>query len=92
MQVVWIKGHGHKRIVVLKNDMKSKYAPLPPLTLVILLLTFLSDGHSCLLDRLSSFDLFPVNHEDQPAIGRQILEVPGSHLASELQLGTGTRY
>uniref|UniRef100_A0A8C3CT00 Meiosis regulator and mRNA stability factor 1 n=1 Tax=Cairina moschata TaxID=8855 RepID=A0A8C3CT00_CAIMO len=23
-QVVWIKGHGHKRIVVLKNDMKSK--------------------------------------------------------------------
>lgn len=23
MQVVWIKGHGHKRIVVLKNDMKS---------------------------------------------------------------------
>uniref|UniRef100_A0A8C2S768 Meiosis regulator and mRNA stability factor 1 n=1 Tax=Capra hircus TaxID=9925 RepID=A0A8C2S768_CAPHI len=32
-QVVWIKGHGHKRIVVLKNDMKSKYAPsLPPFT------------------------------------------------------------
>ncbi|KAM9305551.1 meiosis regulator and mRNA stability factor 1 [Gastrophryne carolinensis] len=23
-QVVWIKGHGHKRIVVLKNDMKSE--------------------------------------------------------------------
>nr|XP_035122850.2 meiosis regulator and mRNA stability factor 1 isoform X7 [Callithrix jacchus] len=23
-QVVWIKGHGHKRIVVLKNDMKSR--------------------------------------------------------------------
>ena len=32
VQVVWIKGHGHKRIVVLKNDMKSKSAPyLPPL-------------------------------------------------------------
>lgn len=24
VQVVWIKGHGHKRIIVLKNDMKSK--------------------------------------------------------------------
>ncbi|XP_026216745.1 meiosis regulator and mRNA stability factor 1 isoform X3 [Anabas testudineus] len=23
-QVVWIKGHGHKRIIVLKNDMKAK--------------------------------------------------------------------
>uniref|UniRef100_A0A4W5L8D5 Meiosis regulator and mRNA stability factor 1 n=1 Tax=Hucho hucho TaxID=62062 RepID=A0A4W5L8D5_9TELE len=23
-QVVWIKGHGHKRIIVLKNDMKGK--------------------------------------------------------------------
>lgn len=61
-QVVWIKGHGHKRIVVLKNDMKN---------------------------RLSSFDLFPVNHEDQPAISRQILEVPESHLGSELHLRTG---
>uniref|UniRef100_A0A8I6GEW4 Meiosis regulator and mRNA stability factor 1 n=1 Tax=Rattus norvegicus TaxID=10116 RepID=A0A8I6GEW4_RAT len=62
-QVVWIKGHGHKRIVVLKNDMKNQ---------------------------LSSFDLFPVNHEHQPAVSRQILEVPESHLASELHLGTGT--
>ncbi|KAM5199007.1 meiosis regulator and mRNA stability factor 1 isoform 3-T3 [Hipposideros larvatus] len=26
-QVVWIKGHGHKRIVVLKNDMKSRLSP-----------------------------------------------------------------
>jgi hypothetical protein len=24
VQVVWIKGHGHKRIIVLKNDMKGK--------------------------------------------------------------------
>lgn len=23
-QVIWIKGHGHKRIIVLKNDMKGK--------------------------------------------------------------------
>lgn len=23
-QVVWIKGHGHKRIIVLKNDMKGE--------------------------------------------------------------------
>ncbi|XP_006245916.1 meiosis regulator and mRNA stability factor 1 isoform X2 [Rattus norvegicus] len=61
-QVVWIKGHGHKRIVVLKNDMKN---------------------------RLSSFDLSPVNHEDQPAVSRQILEVPEPHLASELHLRTG---
>uniref|UniRef100_A0A8C6DSK6 Meiosis regulator and mRNA stability factor 1 n=1 Tax=Moschus moschiferus TaxID=68415 RepID=A0A8C6DSK6_MOSMO len=31
-QVVWIKGHGHKRIVVLKNDMKSRVSSLglPP--------------------------------------------------------------
>ncbi|XP_021516221.1 meiosis regulator and mRNA stability factor 1 isoform X2 [Meriones unguiculatus] len=61
-QVVWIKGHGHKRIVVLKNDMKN---------------------------RLSSLDLFPANHEDQPAVSKQILEVPESHTASELQLRTG---
>ncbi|XP_014651814.1 PREDICTED: meiosis arrest female protein 1 isoform X1 [Ceratotherium simum simum] len=27
-QVVWIKGHGHKRIVVLKNDMKSRLSCL----------------------------------------------------------------
>ncbi|XP_073071652.1 meiosis regulator and mRNA stability factor 1-like [Manis javanica] len=27
-QVVWIKGHGHKRIVVLKNDMKSRLSLL----------------------------------------------------------------
>uniref|UniRef100_A0A8D1T3N0 Meiosis regulator and mRNA stability factor 1 n=1 Tax=Sus scrofa TaxID=9823 RepID=A0A8D1T3N0_PIG len=27
-QVVWIKGHGHKRIVVLKNDMKSRLCSL----------------------------------------------------------------
>ncbi|KAI5280649.1 Meiosis Regulator And Mrna Stability Factor 1 [Manis pentadactyla] len=27
-QVVWIKGHGHKRIVVLKNDMKSHLSSL----------------------------------------------------------------
>nr|XP_030739899.1 meiosis regulator and mRNA stability factor 1 isoform X1 [Globicephala melas] len=27
-QVVWIKGHGHKRIVVLKNDMKSRVSSL----------------------------------------------------------------
>ncbi|XP_071067434.1 meiosis regulator and mRNA stability factor 1 isoform X40 [Dasypus novemcinctus] len=27
-QVVWIKGHGHKRIVVLKNDMKSRLSSL----------------------------------------------------------------
>ncbi|NXX18195.1 MARF1 factor, partial [Podargus strigoides] len=25
-QVVWIKGHGHKRIVVLKNDMKTRFS------------------------------------------------------------------
>lgn len=61
-QVVWIKGHGHKRIVVLKNDMKN---------------------------RLSSFDLSPVNHEDQPAVSRQILEGPEPHPASELHLRTG---
>lgn len=61
-QVVWIKGHGHKRIVVLKNDMKN---------------------------HLSSSDLFPVNLEDQPAVSRQILEVPESHLASELHLRKG---
>ncbi|ERE89843.1 limkain-b1-like protein [Cricetulus griseus] len=61
-QVVWIKGHGHKRIVVLKNDMKN---------------------------RLSSLGLFPANHEDQPAVSRQILEVPESLIASELQLRTG---
>ncbi|XP_051062669.1 meiosis regulator and mRNA stability factor 1 isoform X2 [Phodopus roborovskii] len=60
-QVVWIKGHGHKRIVVLKNDMKN---------------------------RLSSLDIFPVNHEEQPAVSRQILEVPESPIASELQLRT----
>uniref|UniRef100_A0A8D0GSX9 Meiosis regulator and mRNA stability factor 1 n=1 Tax=Sphenodon punctatus TaxID=8508 RepID=A0A8D0GSX9_SPHPU len=24
-QVIWIKGHGHKRIVVLKNDMKTRF-------------------------------------------------------------------
>uniref|UniRef100_A0A8C2S8E4 Meiosis regulator and mRNA stability factor 1 n=1 Tax=Capra hircus TaxID=9925 RepID=A0A8C2S8E4_CAPHI len=28
-QVVWIKGHGHKRIVVLKNDMKSNHETQP---------------------------------------------------------------
>uniref|UniRef100_A0A8C6XVL6 Meiosis regulator and mRNA stability factor 1 n=1 Tax=Naja naja TaxID=35670 RepID=A0A8C6XVL6_NAJNA len=28
--VVWIKGHGHKKIVVLKNDMKSKSSPFGP--------------------------------------------------------------
>ncbi|XP_039631254.1 meiosis regulator and mRNA stability factor 1 isoform X2 [Polypterus senegalus] len=27
-QVVWIKGHGHKKIVVLKNDMKARTSPL----------------------------------------------------------------
>ncbi|XP_012867082.1 PREDICTED: meiosis arrest female protein 1 isoform X2 [Dipodomys ordii] len=27
-QVVWIKGHGHKRIVALKNDMKSRLSSL----------------------------------------------------------------
>ncbi|XP_057604665.1 meiosis regulator and mRNA stability factor 1 isoform X8 [Hippopotamus amphibius kiboko] len=34
-QVVWIKGHGHKRIVVLKNDMKSRVSSLglPPASL-----------------------------------------------------------
>ncbi|KAA8594576.1 hypothetical protein FQN60_011711, partial [Etheostoma spectabile] len=26
-QVVWIKGHGHKRIIVLKNDMKARASP-----------------------------------------------------------------
>ncbi|KAL8215421.1 UNVERIFIED_CONTAM: Meiosis regulator and mRNA stability factor 1 [Gekko kuhli] len=31
--VVWIKGHGHKRIVVLKNDMKTRFSsPGLPLT------------------------------------------------------------
>nr|KAF6490148.1 meiosis regulator and mRNA stability factor 1 [Molossus molossus] len=30
-QVVWIKGHGHKRIVVLKNDMKSHLSSNWPL-------------------------------------------------------------
>ncbi|KAK7801386.1 hypothetical protein U0070_001173 [Myodes glareolus] len=64
-QVVWIKGHGHKRIVVLKNDMKN---------------------------RVSSLGLFPASHEDQPAVSMQILEVPESCVASELQLRTGTRY
>uniref|UniRef100_A0ACB8FL76 Meiosis regulator and mRNA stability factor 1 n=2 Tax=Sphaerodactylus townsendi TaxID=933632 RepID=A0ACB8FL76_9SAUR len=30
--VVWIKGHGHKRIVVLKNDMRTRFSsPGPPL-------------------------------------------------------------
>ncbi|XP_066545183.1 meiosis regulator and mRNA stability factor 1 isoform X4 [Amia ocellicauda] len=29
-QVVWIKGHGHKKIIVLKNDMKVRASPLPP--------------------------------------------------------------
>lgn len=24
LQVVWIKGHGHKKIIVLKNDMKGE--------------------------------------------------------------------
>uniref|UniRef100_A0A3B5LZ26 Meiosis regulator and mRNA stability factor 1 n=1 Tax=Xiphophorus couchianus TaxID=32473 RepID=A0A3B5LZ26_9TELE len=28
-QVVWIKGHGHKRIIVLKNDMKGKIRAKP---------------------------------------------------------------
>ncbi|KAI1896045.1 hypothetical protein AGOR_G00090760 [Albula goreensis] len=26
-QVVWIKGHGHKKIIVLKNDMKARASP-----------------------------------------------------------------
>ncbi|XP_050569835.1 meiosis regulator and mRNA stability factor 1 isoform X5 [Cygnus atratus] len=26
VEVVWIKGHGHKRIVVLKNDMKTRFS------------------------------------------------------------------
>uniref|UniRef100_A0A8C0BRA7 Meiosis regulator and mRNA stability factor 1 n=1 Tax=Buteo japonicus TaxID=224669 RepID=A0A8C0BRA7_9AVES len=34
-QVVWIKGHGHKRIVVLKNDMKSKYSERCSLIFVV---------------------------------------------------------
>ncbi|XP_016890739.1 meiosis regulator and mRNA stability factor 1 isoform X2 [Cynoglossus semilaevis] len=29
-QVVWIKGHGHKRIIVLKNDMKAKTGSSAP--------------------------------------------------------------
>ncbi|XP_042341880.1 meiosis regulator and mRNA stability factor 1 isoform X2 [Plectropomus leopardus] len=29
-QVVWIKGHGHKRIIVLKNDMKARASPSIP--------------------------------------------------------------
>ncbi|XP_037327448.2 meiosis regulator and mRNA stability factor 1 isoform X4 [Pungitius pungitius] len=29
-QVVWIKGHGHKRIIVLKNDMKARASPSVP--------------------------------------------------------------
>lgn len=57
-QVVWIKGHGHKRIVVLKNDMKN---------------------------RLSSLGLSPANHENQLADNSRILEVPASHIGSELQ-------
>ncbi|XP_021087035.2 meiosis regulator and mRNA stability factor 1 isoform X1 [Mesocricetus auratus] len=61
-QVVWIKGHGHKRIVVLKNDMKNQ---------------------------LSSLGLFPASHDDQPAVSRQLLEVPEPLRASELQLRTG---
>lgn len=28
LQVVWIKGHGHKKIVVLRNDMKGEGASL----------------------------------------------------------------
>uniref|UniRef100_W5MKC2 Meiosis regulator and mRNA stability factor 1 n=1 Tax=Lepisosteus oculatus TaxID=7918 RepID=W5MKC2_LEPOC len=28
-QVVWIKGHGHKKIIVLKNDMKVRTSPVP---------------------------------------------------------------
>ncbi|XP_036380144.1 meiosis regulator and mRNA stability factor 1 isoform X2 [Megalops cyprinoides] len=27
-QVVWIKGHGHKKIIVLKNDMKARTSPV----------------------------------------------------------------
>nr|XP_055068273.1 meiosis regulator and mRNA stability factor 1 isoform X3 [Misgurnus anguillicaudatus] len=27
-QVVWIKGHGHKKIIVLKNDMKARGSPV----------------------------------------------------------------
>ncbi|MFT7812151.1 meiosis arrest female protein 1 isoform X3 [Arapaima gigas] len=27
-QVVWIKGHGHKKIIVLKNDMKARCSPV----------------------------------------------------------------
>ncbi|XP_037546206.1 meiosis regulator and mRNA stability factor 1 [Nematolebias whitei] len=29
-QVIWIKGHGHKRIIVLKNDMKAKSSSSVP--------------------------------------------------------------
>ncbi|XP_023385422.1 meiosis regulator and mRNA stability factor 1 isoform X5 [Pteropus medius] len=31
-QVVWIKGHGHKRIIVLKNDMKTDHENRPSAT------------------------------------------------------------
>ncbi|KAA0713502.1 Meiosis regulator and mRNA stability factor 1 [Triplophysa tibetana] len=27
-QVIWIKGHGHKKIIVLKNDMKARGSPV----------------------------------------------------------------
>uniref|UniRef100_A0A3Q3GNY6 Meiosis regulator and mRNA stability factor 1 n=1 Tax=Labrus bergylta TaxID=56723 RepID=A0A3Q3GNY6_9LABR len=40
-QVVWIKGHGHKRIIVLKNDMKGK---------VITIMTFNLPGGDAVAD------------------------------------------
>lgn len=33
VQVVWIKGHGHKKIIVLKNDMKGNKTVFPGLAL-----------------------------------------------------------
>ncbi|XP_029102457.1 meiosis regulator and mRNA stability factor 1 isoform X3 [Scleropages formosus] len=34
-QVVWIKGHGHKKIIVLKNDMKARCSPVAVESLVL---------------------------------------------------------
>lgn len=90
VQVVWIKGHGHKRIVVLKNDMKSKYAPsLPPSQALGLSPAPPLMGVFCPPGRVSSLGLPPASHETQPSAPERILEVPESPPASELRLGVG---
>lgn len=79
VQVVWIKGYGHKRIVVLKNDMKSKYSPsLPPSQAPGLSPAPPLTGAFCPPGRVSSLSLFlPVM---RPSLSSQqrILEVPES--------------